>query len=185
MEPRTWTVVRSAALTEASSFSMSKREVISWWRTRGDDAPATDEMSLPMADARVVGFQLKAAAVDRHVTSTLEADIRTLRGALAPYVDEAASESVDGANRDLFAVVDGLRLALEAVLDQRIRSREATDTVATAEIDVELVASYVAGVCAPSITGGRLAGKVRADSVEAGGEVYGVGMEWSAQNQRN
>jgi hypothetical protein len=80
----------------------------------------------------------------------------------------------------LLVAADGLRRALEAVYQQRITfkgepEREASGPVLIGRIDVQEVASYVAGVRARRVEGGaRLEGEIKAGRVERDAEAVAV-----------
>lgn len=169
-------LVGTAVLTEGVKFLFAQAgEAIKWWRERKDDADA-EPVPVP-ANAPLEG-RLEPAVIDRAAMERLEKEIRSLRAALAPYVDDVAPEPVDPQNPDLIAVVDGLRRSLEAVLGQRIRFQgepgDPSGPLVTGEVDVERVFSYVAGVRARSIQGGQIRGTVRVKTAEPGSQVVGV-----------
>jgi hypothetical protein len=181
MEPMSLAALGGFALTEGIKFLYAQAgELIGWWRTHRDDVTLETTEPLPVVEVGAVDSQVHPAVVDRAAMARLDTDIEGLRWELAPYVDDIAPRPIDGESPGLLEVVDGLRQALEAVLGQPIRlvgeARDTSDQVIRGQADVERVAGYVAGVRARGVVGGRIEGRVKSRSVEAGGEAYGVDL---------
>jgi hypothetical protein len=176
VEAVTLAAIGAVALSEGVRFLYDQAgEAIRWWRERRAE-PDAEARPLPVVDDAPV--DLEPATVDTAALERLEPDIRALRAALRPYVDDIDPDPVDPADADLVAVVDALRRAMEAVLGQRIRFRGEADRPAGPEIsgqvDVEQVAGYAAAVRVRTLADGRIVGTARARRVEQGGEIVGV-----------
>lgn len=176
MEPVTLAAIGAVALSEGVKFLYDQAgEAIRWWRERRADP---DRAAHPLPVVGDAPADLQPATVDIPAMERLEPEIRALRSALGPYVDDVAPEPVDAADANLIAVVDALRRAMEAVLGQRIRFRGEPDRPSgpeiSGEVDVEQVAGYAAAVRVRNLANGRIVGTARARTVESGGELIGV-----------
>ncbi len=179
--------VTSTVLTEGVKFFFNLAgDALKRWRKRRDapaaggssaGAPEQVSDSPPGSTHLPEIFEGQPAAPVPHFDALgrLEADINDLRKALSSYI--AGVDPITPGDRELLEATDGLRRLMEAVYQQRFtlkgERRVSSGPVVEGRVDVDEVASHVAGVKARLITAGRISGEARAKTV-AEGELYGV-----------
>jgi hypothetical protein len=179
-EPLSIAAVGAVALTEGIKFLYRQAgELLGRWRA-GRSAPdlaaeaAPVTMTLPPA---AFTGSLSPVAVDYGVIGQLETQLKGLAADLAPYA--GGFDDIDPTDRALLDRVDALRLALEAVIGQRLtfvgeqRPDSGTPVIRGTAVVGE-IEGRVAAVRARQIKAGTVTGAVRADHVASGGEAYGI-----------
>jgi hypothetical protein len=181
MEPLSLTVLTASALTEGIKFLYTQAgELLRRRRERKDGAAVSAEASPPSPEARAVLVgHLEPLRIDFAAAERLESEIRALRAGLGDVAEEI--EPADVGNQDLLDATDALRRAMEVVYHQRLtfqgEQRPPSGPIIEADLDIERVAGYVAGIRAKVVTGGHLRAKVETGTVEAGGSVVGVDID--------
>ncbi|MFE0771617.1 hypothetical protein [Streptomyces sp. NPDC058861] len=170
MDPITLAGITAVALSEGVRFLYDQAgEVLRNFRERRA-ATAT----LPPELFEAPGGELVA---DLDAVTELEPELRVLRRDLGEYGQGV--DPVDPGDAEVLALVDALRRTLEAIYGAPIvfRGESRTDGVRVrGEVDVKEVRGYVAGIRARNAASGDIAGAVRADSVEEGGQAVGVDL---------
>jgi len=154
-------------------------EVLTRWRARkkGEDEKA----GAPIADdgAQVLERPLQQPEPDFAAVERLSDDIKQLASVLGDYA--SGLEEPDPDDEELMAAADALRRALEVVYGQRMtfkdEQRAADGPEITGIADVDRVLGDVAGVRARLVKSGRIKGKLRAGTVEAGATGAGVTID--------
>ncbi|HVQ91729.1 MAG TPA: hypothetical protein VMU51_11895 [Mycobacteriales bacterium] len=181
-EPLSIAAIGAVALTEGVKFLYGQAgELLARWRARRSAPdPAAEVAAAPVVlalpPAAFTG-SLAPVAVDYDLVERLAGQLKDLAADLAPYA--GGFDEIDPTDQALLGRVDALRLALEAVLGQRLtfvgeqRPASGTPVVSGAAVVGE-IEGRVAAVRARQIRAGRVTGAVRADHVAPGGEAYGV-----------
>jgi hypothetical protein len=176
----------SLALTEGVKFLYAQAgELLKWWRDRRDatakaqpaataPAPAPDVQVVP---PRVIAGGSFSAKVDSVALGRFEEDLRGLRKDLSEYA-EGGTEMIDASDQAAIRHIDALRQILEVVYRRPLtflgENRTESSPTLNADIDINRVAGYVAGVRAMDISSGTINARIRADESTAGSRVIGV-----------
>lgn len=175
MDPITLAGITAVALNEGVKFLYEQAgEVLRNFRERRAATTALPAELFEGASGELVADLERVAA--------LEPELRVLRRDLGEYGQGV--DPVDPRDTEVLALVDGLRCTLEAVYGAPIvfrgEPRPAEPARVRGAVEVKVVRGYVAGVRVAAAASGNLTGSVRADDVEAGGQVVGVELRGGA-----
>jgi hypothetical protein len=187
VDPLSLAAVGGVALAEGIKFLYGQAgELLKRWRDRGSAEGRSPEM--PPSQQQVVNIELPAAAfagnlapatVNYSVLERLAPDLTSLRKDLSEYA--TGVESVPTTDPQVLEQIDTLRLALEAILEQRItfagEHREPSGVRVTGRAVADEVQGRVAGVRAQTIVEGDVSGTAYARRVVPGGELHGVNVD--------
>jgi hypothetical protein len=186
-EPITLALLGSVMLTEGIKFLYGQAgEVLKRWRERkvssGKEAAQPAEVTLlsPTPAADVLEGTMAPPVIHFDRVEPLADSMLGLWNSVGMYAQ--GLKDVDPSDADLVAKTDTLRRQLEAVFGQRItfkgEPRPASGTPVVVGIaDVKTIAGKAAGLVAGTIERGEVRGELKADKVEAGGEVYGLKVD--------
>jgi hypothetical protein len=173
----------SLALTEGVKFFYAQAgELLKWWRDRHAAGDKGKQVAGPPKEVQVVPPPVIAggsfaANVNPVALERLEQELRELRKDLSEYA-EGGTEIIDTSDSAVLGRIDALRRVLEAAYQRPLtfageKRRESAPAI-NAEIDIDSIASYVAGVRATDITEGTVSAKIKAREAKAGSKVIGV-----------
>jgi hypothetical protein len=183
VDPLSLAAVGGVVLTEGIKFLYGQAgELLKRWRDRRSAAPTAAPEERPLDIGLPAGAfegRLDPVVVDDRVLDELAEDLLDVREALSRYGE--GFKPVPPDDPAVLEKIDALRLALEAVIGQRItflgEAREPSGIRVTGRAFAETVRGRLAGIRATQVLEGELHGEARATQVEEGGEAFGVHVD--------
>ncbi len=180
-DPLTLAAVGATVVTEGIKFLYGQAaEAIKRWRESRNAAPVGKTVPAHATPPPAI-FTGQLAPLEFHLAQveTLEEHLRKLRAALADYAD--GLEEVAADDQVVLDAVDALRLAMEAIYQQRLtfvgEHRAASGPVVEGTIDVKTIAGTATAVEARLITSGKVVGRVVADRIGKGASATGTKVD--------
>ena len=178
-DPITLAMVGGAVLQEGVSFLFGQAgEVLKRWRGRRDKDREAEQIEAQLP-ADVFAGDVAPLVIHFDAVAAMEDDIKQLVAALGVYASGAEEPRPE--DPELAQAVDGLRSALEAVFRQRLtfvgEQRPTSGPAAEADIDIEHVKGYVAGIRVKTVESGTLKARLRANNVAEGAEAVGIDID--------
>lgn len=173
----------SLALTEGVKFFYAQAgDLLKWWRDRRDSREKGQQAGASPEEVQVVPPPVIAggsftAKVNTVAVERLEQEMRGLREDLSEYA-EGGTETIDASDPALLGRIDALRRILELAYQRPLtfagEDRRESGPALNAEIDIDSVAGYVAGVRASNISAGTVNARIRVGEAKSGSRVIGV-----------
>ncbi|MFC6022641.1 hypothetical protein ACFP2T_41595 [Plantactinospora solaniradicis] len=181
-DPITLAAVSALVLSEGVRFLYDQAgEALRRRRERRSTGTPEDSQERLMLEVPRNAFDVPEGplALNQDAVDALESELRGLRRDLAEYAQGV--DEIDSGNRQILALVDALRKALEVVYGQPLvfkgEAQAANMVTVTGVARVKDVQGYVAGVRAGQVATGSVSGHLSADTVRPDGQAIGVDVE--------